>query len=449
MYIPLDKLPPQNLFAEEAVLGAALLDKDALAEIAEIIKSPDRFYKTANQIIYETILNLSTNNEPVDILTVTNYLKNNGNLDKVGGIEYLTHIQDNLPALSNVSYYADIVREKALLRDLITVGMNIISYGQTENDSVVNLMDKSEQEIFSLAQKQTLNDYVHIKDILDPAFEKLSKLYERQSKITGIPSGFDDLDYLTAGFQNGNLVIVAARPSMGKTALCLNMAQNMAIRNNIPVGIFSLEMPKEELVMRIMCSESRIDGNRLKTGMLKDGDWSNLTASLNNIDKAPIYIDDSSSLSVMEIRSKARRMKNKHKIQVIIVDYLQLIRGNPIFKGDVNKEVSDISKQLKSLAKELDIPVIALAQLNRGVESRQDKHPLLSDLRDSGGIEQDADLVCFIYRDSYYNKPKEGEEKNMTSEIIIAKHRNGPTATIKLVFKDEYATFLPMDKRFN
>ena len=285
MYIPLDKLPPQNLFAEEAVLGAALLDKDALAEVTEIIKTPDRFYKTANQIIYEEILNLSSKNEPVDILTVTNSLKNNGNLDKVGGVEYLTHIQDNLPALSNVSYYADIVREKAILRDLITVGMNIVSYGQTENDTVVNLMDKSEQEIFSLAQKQTLNDYVHIKEILDPAFEKLSKLYERQSKITGIPSGYEDLDYLTAGFQNGNLIIVAARPSMGKTALCLNMAQNMAIRNNTPVGIFSLEMPKEELVMRIMCSESRIDGNRLKTGLLKDGDWNNLTASLNNIDQ--------------------------------------------------------------------------------------------------------------------------------------------------------------------
>lgn len=444
MQIPVDRLPPQNIEAEKAALGAALIDKDALAEIIEIVKDPENFYKTAHKLIFKEMVKLFEKGEAVDLVTVSNALKNDGAFEDAGGAEYLTGILDLVPTASNASYYAGIVRDKATLRNLIITGMNIVSYGYKEDESLDDLIDKSEQEIFALSQKKIKNDFESLKSVMASTFEKLEELYKRQAHVTGVPSGFPDLDYLTAGFQNGNLIIVAARPSMGKTALCLNMAQNMAIRERIPVGIFSLEMPKEELAQRFLCSQARIDGKRLKTGHLQETDWSRLTTAINALSDAPIYIDDSSNLSVMEIRSKARRMKSKHNIGIIIIDYLQLMKGNPIFKGDVNKEVSDISRQLKALSKELNIPVIALAQLNRAVESRTDKRPMLSDLRDSGGIEQDADLVCFIYRDSYYTK----KEDNKVSEIIIAKHRNGPVATVNLVFLNQYATFVSMDNKF-
>ena len=444
MQIPVDRIPPQNIEAEKAALGAALIDKDALAEIIEIVKDPENFYKTAHKLIFKEMVKLFEKGEAVDLVTVSNALKNDGAFEDAGGAEYLTGILDLVPTASNASYYAGIVRDKATLRNLIITGMNIVSYGYKEDESLDDLIDKSEQEIFALSQKKIKNDFESLKSVMASTFEKLEELYKRQAHVTGVPSGFPDLDYLTAGFQNGNLIIVAARPSMGKTALCLNMAQNMAIRERIPVGIFSLEMPKEELAQRFLCSQARIDGKRLKTGHLQETDWSRLTTAINALSDAPIYIDDSSNLSVMEIRSKARRMKSKHNIGIIIIDYLQLMKGNPIFKGDVNKEVSDISRQLKALSKELNIPVIALAQLNRAVESRTDKRPMLSDLRDSGGIEQDADLVCFIYRDSYYIK----KEDNKVSEIIIAKHRNGPVATVNLVFLNQYATFVSMDNKF-
>lgn len=444
MQIPVDRIPPQNIEAEKAALGAALIDKDALAEIIEIVKDPENFYKTAHKLIFKEMVKLFEKGEAVDLVTVSNALKNDGAFEDAGGAEYLTGILDLVPTASNASYYAGIVRDKATLRNLIITGMNIVSYGYKEDESLDDLIDKSEQEIFALSQKKIKNDFESLKSVMASTFEKLEELYKRQAHVTGVPSGFPDLDYLTAGFQNGNLIIVAARPSMGKTALCLNMAQNMAIRERIPVGIFSLEMPKEELAQRFLCSQARIDGKRLKTGHLQETDWSRLTTAINALSDAPIYIDDSSNLSVMEIRSKARRMKSKHNIGIIIIDYLQLMKGNPIFKGDVNKEVSDISRQLKALSKELNIPVIALAQLNRAVESRTDKRPMLSDLRDSGGIEQDADLVCFIYRDSYYTK----KEDNKVSEIIIAKHRNGPVATVNLVFLNQYATFVSMDNKF-
>ncbi len=445
MQIPMDRMPPQNLEAEKAVLGSGLMDKNALGEIIEIIKDPENFYKASHQLIFKEMVRLSEKGEAVDLLTVSNALRNSGNFDKAGGSEYLTGLLDIIPTVSNASYYANIVRDKAVLRNLITAGMNIMSNGYDETESVEAVIDRSEQEIFSLSQRSVRNDFVPIKSIMASTFEKLEELYKRQAHVTGVPSGFPDLDYLTAGFQAGNLIIVAARPSMGKTALCLNMAQNIAIREKTPVGIFSLEMPKEELALRFLCSLARIDGSRLKTGHLQETDWPRLTSAINALSEAPIYIDDSGSLTAMEIRSKARRMRSKHNIGIIIIDYLQLMKGNPIFKGDVNKEVSDMSRQLKSLAKELNIPVIALAQLNRAVESRTDKRPMLSDLRDSGGIEQDADLVCFIYRESYYNK----KDDNKTSEIIVAKHRNGPVGTVNLVFLNQYATFQPLESRYS
>lgn len=445
MQIPVDKIPPQNIEAEKAVIGAGLMDKNALGEIVEIIKEPECFYATKHQLIFREMIKLAEKGEAVDLLTVSNALRNSGSFDDAGGAEYITGLLDMVPTVSNASYYAQIVKDKSVLRSLISAGMSIVSNGYNEDEAVDAAIDKSEQEIFALSQKSVRNDFVPIKSIMASTFEKLEELYKRQAHVTGVPSGFQDLDYLTAGFQGGNLVIVAARPSMGKTALCLNMAQNMAIKEKIPVGIFSLEMPKEELALRFLCSLARIDGSRLKTGHLQENDWPRLTQAINALSEAPIYIDDSGSLTAMEIRSKARRMKSKHNIGIIIIDYLQLMKGNPIFKGDVNKEVSDMSRQLKSLAKELNIPVIALAQLNRAVESRTDKRPMLSDLRDSGGIEQDADLVCFIYRDSYYTK----KDDNKTSEIIIAKHRNGPVGTINLVFLSQYATFQSLDSRFS
>ncbi len=444
MQIPVDRVPPSNIDAEKSALGACLINRDALAVVAETITDPADFYKTAHQTLFEAILRLFERGEPVDLITLTNELVNVNKLDEVGGIDYLTHLIDLVPTASNAEYYSNIVKEKSVLRSLIIAGMNIMSFGYKVDENLDFVVDRAEQEIFSLSQKRLMNDFVPLRSVMSTTFEKLEELYSRQAHITGIPSGFADLDHHTAGFQRGNLVIVAARPSMGKTAICLNMAQYMAIKEKQGVAIFSLEMPKEDLAQRFLCSEARIDGQRLKTGHLQENDWPRLTRAMNSLSEAPIFIDDTGNVSVMEIRSKARRLKSKHNIGIIIIDYLQQMRGNPVFKGDRNQEISDISRQLKALSKELNIPVIALSQLNRSVESRQEKRPMLSDLRESGSIEQDADLVLFIYRDSYYNPKSELQNR---SEVIIAKHRNGPLATVNLVFLNQYATFVSEDRR--
>ncbi len=445
MNIPLDKVPPQNLDAEMSVLGACLIDRDALSRIAETITEPSDFYKTVHQTIYENILRLFEKGEPVDIITLTNNLSNMGKLEEIGGVDYLTHLIDLLPTISNSEYYANIVKEKALLRSLIVAGMNVVSLGYKTDENIDLVVDSAEQEIFRLSQKRETNDFVPLNGVMVTAFARLEELYSRQAHITGVPSGFADLDNLTAGFQRGNLIIVAARPSMGKTAICLNMAQNIAIREKMGVAIFSLEMPKEDLAQRFLCSEARIDGQRLKTGHLQESDWPRLARAMNVLSEAPVFIDDTGNVSVMEVRSKARRLKSKNpNLGLIIIDYLQMMRGNPIFKGDRNQEITEISRQLKALAKELNIPIVALSQLNRSVESRQDKRPMLSDLRESGSIEQDADLVMFIYRDAYYNKLSDAQNR---TEVIIAKHRNGPVGTVNLVFLSQYATFVSEDSR--
>lgn len=444
MQIPVDRVPPNNPEAEKSALGACLISKDALSIVAETITDSADFYKTAHQIIFEAILKLFERSEAVDLITLTNELNNTGKLEDAGGIDYLTHLMDLVPTASNAEYYSNIVKEKAVLRNLIVAGMNIISLGHKIDEPLDKVVDDAEKEIFTLSQKRTKNDFVPINTIMTSTYARLEELYGRKAHITGIPSGFSDLDHHTAGFQKGNLIIVAARPGMGKTAFCLNIAQHIAIKEKQGAAIFSLEMPKEELAQRFLCSEAKIDGQRLKTGHLQEADWPRLANAMNDLSKAPIYIDDTSNVSVMEMRSKARRLKSKNDISLIIVDYLQLMRGNAIFKGDRNQEISEISRQLKALSKELEIPIIALSQLSRAVETRQEKKPMLSDLRDSGGIEQDADMVLFIYRDQYYNRSSSQDNR---AEINIAKHRNGPLATVNLVFLNQYATFAQEDRR--
>lgn len=438
-----DRVPPHSAEAEQSVLGACLISREALALVAEIISEPSAFYRTAHQMIFESVLFLYEKGEPVDLITLTNELRNRSKLEEIGGVDYLTGLIDSVPTAANAEYYAGIVKNKYTLRNLIAAGMNITYFGYNEEDHVDEVVDRAEQEIFALSQKRLTSDFVPISDVISVTFEKLEELYRRKAHVTGVPSGFKDLDYHTAGFQRGNLIIVAARPSMGKTAICLNMAQHIAIKEKLPVAIFSLEMPKEDLAQRFLCSEARVDGQKLKTGHLQESDWPHITRAIESLSQAPIYIDDTGNLSVMEIRSKARRLKSKHGIEFIIIDYLQQMRGNPSFKGDRNQEISDISRQLKALSKELNVPVLALSQLNRGVESRNDKRPMLSDLRESGSIEQDADLVLFIYRDSYYNPKSEMQNR---AEVIIAKHRNGPLATINLMFLNQFATFVPEEK---
>ena len=444
MQIPVDRVPPNNPEAEKSALGACLISKDALSVVSEIISEPADFYKTAHQIIFEAILKLFERSDAVDLITLTNELNNAGKLDDAGGIDYLTHLIDLVPTASNAEYYSNIVKEKAVLRSLITAGMNIISLGHKVDETLDKVVDDAEKEIFALSQKRTKSDFVPLNSIMTSTYARLEELYGRKAHITGVPSGFPDLDHHTAGFQKGNLIIVAARPGMGKTAFCLNIAQHIAIKEKQGVAIFSLEMPKEELAQRFLCSEAKIDGQRLKTGHLQESDWPRLANAMNDLSKAQIYIDDTSNVSVMEMRSKARRLKSKNNICLLIVDYLQLMRGNAIFKGDRNQEISEISRQLKALSKELEIPIIALSQLSRAVETRTEKKPMLSDLRDSGGIEQDADMVLFIYRDQYYNKTSSQDNR---AEINIAKHRNGPLATVNLVFLNQYATFVSEDRR--
>jgi replicative DNA helicase len=430
-------VPPQNLDAEESVLGAMLLSPGAIGAVSEILDAGD-FYRESHARIYRAGLALYAKGEPVDAITLGDELDERGELDDSGGRVRLNELAALVPATANAPHYARIVREMATLRGLIRAGSHIASLGWERPGETVDLVDRAEQIVFELAQSRISTEFSHIESLLKESFERITQLYESGAEITGVPSGFRDLDRLTSGFQPGNLVIVAARPSMGKSALGLCMAANLAVRSQVPVALFTLEMSKAEVTQRLMCSEAKVESQRLRTGKLAAEDWPRLTAACDKLAKAPIYVDDTGSITMMEIRSKARRLKSREpSLGLIIVDYLQLMTSGASAENRV-QEVSQISRSLKVLARDLEVPILALSQLSRAVEQRHDKRPILSDLRESGSIEQDSDLVLFIYRDDYYND--ESDQQGL-AEVILAKHRNGPTDALKLSFLKRYAKF--------
>jgi len=433
----LNKIPPQSVEAEQAVLGSILLDNDSLHQVVEILEVED-FYREAHRKIFASMLELYNKNEPSDLITLTESLNQKKQLEEVGGASYLSSLVDNIPTAANVLYYAKIVREKSVLRKTITAATEIITRGYENREDVDSLLDFAENRIFQISEYQIKPSFYPLREILKSSFLTIEKLYERRELITGVPSGFHDLDTLTSGFQDSDLIIIAGRPSMGKTSFALNIARNAAVEKNIPVAIFSLEMSKEQIALRMLCSEGKIDAHKLRGGFLSESDWPKLTRAAGILSEAPIFIDDSAGINVLEMRAKARRLKKDQKLGLIIVDYLQLMRE----KGGAEsreQEISAISRSLKALAKELNIPVIALSQLNRRVEERQNKRPQLADLRESGAIEQDADVILFIYRDEIYN---ENSSDKGIAEVIIGKQRNGPSGrTVKLVFIDKYTLF--------
>lgn len=432
----LGRIPPQNIQAEQSIIGCMLLDKDIIPMVTEILKGED-FYREDHKEIFEGIMDLCEKAEPVDLITVSEQLKSRGSLQNVGGLEYLSNMATSVPTTANARHYAQIVEEKSILRRLIKTSSNIMNMGYEASEEVAIVLDKAEKGIFDLLQKRSSQGFTHIKEVLELTFNKLEELYNNGGEITGIPTGFTDLDQKTSGLQNSDLILVAARPAMGKTSFALNIAQYAAIYKKIPVAIFSLEMSREQLVNRVLCSEVMIDSHRIRTGKLEDNDWKKIARALGPISEAPIYIDDLSGNSVMEIRAKCRRLKLEKNLGLIVIDYLQLMQGRGRNENR-QQEISEISRSLKILAKEINVPIVALSQLSRGPESRSDHRPMLSDLRESGAIEQDADLVMFLYRDDYYNPDT---EKQNIAEVIISKHRNGSTGTVELRWFGEYTKF--------
>ncbi|WP_342046995.1 replicative DNA helicase [Bacillus sp. OTU530] len=440
-----DRTPPQNIEAEQAVLGAVFLEPESLTPASEMLR-PEDFYRAAHQKIFEMMLALSNKGEPIDLVTVTAELADQNLLEEVGGVSYLADLANAVPTAANVEYYARIIEEKSILRRLIRTATTIATDGYTREDDVEGLLNESERKILEVSQRKNTKGFQNIKDVLVAAYDKIETLHNRKGDITGIPTGFIELDKMTAGFQRNDLIIVAARPSVGKTAFALNIAQNVATKTDENVAIFSLEMGSDQLVMRMLCAEGNIDAQRLRTGALTAEDWAKLTMAMGSLANGGIYIDDTPGIRVSEIRAKCRRLKQENGLGMILIDYLQLIQGSGKSGENRQQEVSEISRSLKALARELQVPVIALSQLSRGVESRQDKRPMMSDIRESGSIEQDADIVAFLYREDYYER--ETENKN-TIEIIIAKQRNGPVGTVQLAFVKEYNKFVNLDRRYD
>lgn len=442
----LGKIPPHDIEAEQAVLGSMLTDDEAVMAAVERLKA-DCFYREDNRLIFDAIVNLYNRSEPVDLVTVNDELSSMGNFEKVGGFEYIATLPDKVPTTANVQKYIDIVEEKSTLRKLIKTANEIIELGYNPTEDVEDIMAGAEKKIFDLIQNKNQKSYTPIKDVLIESFTKLEELYNQKSKITGIPTGFYDLDDKTAGLHGSDLILVAARPAMGKTAFALNIAANAAIKANTPVAVFSLEMSKDQLVNRILCIEAMVDSNKIMTGKLEEDDWSKLASVVGPISDSGIFIDDTPGISIMEIRTKCRKLKNEQHIGLIVIDYIQLVQGSNNRKnGSREQEIAEISRSLKILAKELDVPVIALSQLSRAVEQRPDHRPMLSDLRESGSIEQDADIVMFLYRDDYYNP--DTEDKNI-SEVIIAKHRAGSTGTVKLLWMGNYTKFVNLARGYD
>lgn len=446
-----ERVPPQNIEAEQAVLGAMLIDKEAIAKATEVL-SADDFYREAHRVIFSAMLELYNKNEAVDMVTVTEILKRDNKLEDIGGIAYITSLANVVLTAANVKYHAEIVAEKSVLRQLVRVSTEIAAMGYEANEDVGTLLDTAESRILEISNRKKKNDFTAINDILMDSVQSIESLLQNKGGLTGLPAGFADLDKLTSGLHPSDFIILAARPSMGKTALALNIVQNVALRAHKVIGgeprsvaFFSLEMSKEQLVNRMLCAEAGIDSQRLRVGEMRDEDWTHLWDACDTMSRSKIYIDDTAGITAMDMRSRARRLKAEHGLDLIVVDYLQLMQGSGKRNnsGDRQQEVSEISRSLKALARELDVPVLALSQLSRSVESRQVKRPMLSDLRESGSLEQDADIVAFLYREDYYNP----ETENKHTELIIAKHRNGPVDTVNLFFQKQFTKFVGFTKR--
>jgi replicative DNA helicase len=447
-----DRIPPQDIEAEQAVLGAMLIDEDAAGRVLEKLRAED-FYREAHRVIFAAMEELHAKKQPIDMLTLTDVLKKNNHLDDVGGIAYVTSLANVVPTAANVDSHADIVEEKSTLRQLIAGGTTIVNLGFEGKQEIREIIDEAESKILSISNRKREEDFVPMEKLVPPVVDRIAALAEHKGSLTGLATGFVDFDNLTAGLHPSDFIILAARPSMGKTALALNIIANVAIRGALKKGekpksvaLFSLEMSREQLVQRMMCSEATVDAQALRLGKLNDGDWTNIWNAADKLSGAKIYINDTPGISVMEMRSKARRLQSQVGLDLLVVDYLQLMQGSnkKSYQDNRQQEVSDISRNLKSLARELNVPVLALSQLSRGVESRQVKKPMLSDLRESGSLEQDADIVAFLYREDYYKQ--EDEQPNNVTELIVAKHRNGPVGTIHLYFDNKVTTFRSLAK---
>ena len=445
-----DNLPPQNIEAEQAVLGAIFLNTDALADAMEYVEADD-FYRRAHQILFQAMVNLNNDGEAIDVLTVQNYLTTNNQLDDVGGVAYIAELATSVPTAANAGYYAKIVEGKSMLRRLISTATNIITQANNGDDGVPSLLDSAERQIMDVSERRNRSGFREIKDVLNETLSDIDRLSQQSEDITGLPTGYREFDKMTAGLQPDNLIILAARPAVGKTAFALNIAQNVATSTDTSVAIFSLEMSAESLVNRMLCAEGSINANHLRTGQLDEGEWQNLIVAMGALSNTSIFIDDTPGIKMAEIRAKCRRLaKEKGNLGLVVIDYLQLIEGSN--KESRQQEVSEISRQLKKLAKELSVPILALSQLSRGVEQRQDKRPVLSDIRESGSIEQDADIVAFLYRDDYYERgesksEEDGDDQDSLNqdvgevELIIEKNRAGARGTVKLLFIKSYNKF--------
>ena len=444
-----DNLPPQNIEAEQAVLGAIFLNTDALADAMEYVEADD-FYRRSHQLLFQAMVDLNNNSEAIDVLTVQNYLSTNNQLDDVGGVAYIAELATSVPTAANAGYYAKIVEEKSMLRRLISTATNIITQANNNDEDVPSLLDSAERQIMDVSERKNRSGFREIKDVLNEALNDVDRLSQQSEDITGLPTGYREFDKMTAGLQPDNLIILAARPAVGKTAFALNIAQNVATTTDTSVAIFSLEMSAESLVNRMLCAEGSINANHLRTGQLDEGEWQNLIVAMGALSNTSIFIDDTPGIKMAEIRAKCRRLaKEKGNLGLVVIDYLQLIEGSN--KESRQQEVSEISRQLKKLAKELGVPILALSQLSRGVEQRQDKRPVLSDIRESGSIEQDADIVAFLYRDDYYERGDSKSDDNEDDEplnqdvgeveLIIEKNRAGARGTVKLLFIKSYNKF--------
>lgn len=433
----LDRLPPQNIEAEQSVLGAILIDhENALPKVIELIH-PHDFYRGAHRAIFDAMLRLFDEGLPVDLVTLTDKLRAMGRLEEAGGQSYIFSLAAQMPTAANVTYHSDIVRDYSHLRKLISAGSDIVSLAYEDGADPQEVLGKAEDALFTIASGSNSKGFTPIRNAVKDAFEKMERLYDKKADITGLATGLQDLDEITAGLQNSDLIVVGARPSMGKTALGMNIAEYVAIELGLSVAIFSIEMSQVALAERMICARARVDSNRVRKGQIAKDEWGPLTKAAGEISAAPLFVDDSSTLNITELRARARRLKAEHGIGLIVVDYLQLLGGRPIRYENRVQEVSDVSRSLKAIAKELDVPVVALSQLNRQLESRTDKRPNLSDLRESGAIEQDADVIAFLYRDAAYS----GNKDDNSAEIIVAKQRNGPTGTVKAVYLRKFTRF--------
>ncbi|MGY3766764.1 replicative DNA helicase [Vagococcus vulneris] len=444
-----DRMPPQSIEAEQAVLGSVFLDSDAIVEAMEYIDAPD-FYRRAHQLVFQIMVDLNNKNEPIDVVTIKDELEQKGLMEDIGGISYLSELTLSVPTAANVGYYAKIVEQKSLLRKLIQTATEIVTSGFEQSDDVETILDDAERSILEVSEKRNRSGFLAISDVLGDSISQIERLAQQGDTITGLPTGYHALDKMTAGLQPEELIILAARPAVGKTAFALNIAQNVGTKTDKSVAIFSLEMSAESLVNRMLCSEGLVEASHLKTGQLTDEEWDNLIVAMGSLSRASIFIDDTPGIKISEIRAKCRKLAQEQgNLGLILIDYLQLIEGNG--RENRQQEVSEISRQLKKLSKELHVPVIALSQLSRGVEQRQDKRPVLSDIRESGSIEQDADIVAFLYRDDYYQREgdedNDEQEVNNVIEVIIEKNRSGARGTVELLFIKEYNKFSSLSNR--